>query len=148
MMVFPKIFKGVKEGFSLREALATILENAGQEGITGFNQRFLEVFGLDTSKGIGHEEAAIHALNEGVKAIPENAWVGGAMAAGPAAIRGGFDLVVSAKEGKVTTREVFAEKPIAVPKEAEETLAKTIQEETGMEEEKAKSVANKAINRI
>uniref|UniRef100_A0A6M3KC61 Uncharacterized protein n=1 Tax=viral metagenome TaxID=1070528 RepID=A0A6M3KC61_9ZZZZ len=123
MLVLPKIFKGVKEGFSLREALGVILENATQEGITGFNQRFLEVFGLETTKGMGIEEAAIKALNEGIKAIPENAWVGGASAGGPVAIRGGFDMAVSAIKGKKAVGvEVFA-KPIAAEAPPTEAIA-------------------------
>ena len=119
MLVLPKLFKGVKKGFSLRQAFTAILENTTQEGITGFNQRFLEVFGLETTKGMDAEQAAIKALNEGVKAIPENAWVGGASAGGPVMIRGGFDLAVSAVKGKGTVGAEVVAKPIATEKAAE-----------------------------
>lgn len=80
MLVFPKFVKGLKEGIPLAQALTLIVENAGQEGATGFTQRFLEVFGTQTTKGMASKEAAQLAFKEGVKAIPENAWVGGATA--------------------------------------------------------------------
>lgn len=80
MLVFPKFVKGLKEGIPLAQALTLIVENAGQEGATGFTQRFLEVFGTKTSEGMGAKEAAKLAFDEGVNAIPENAWVGGATA--------------------------------------------------------------------
>lgn len=80
MLVFPKIIKGIKRGVSFRQALTLIAENAMQEGVTGFNQRFLEVFGKETTKGTNYRKATELAFNEGLKAIPENAWVGGATA--------------------------------------------------------------------
>ncbi len=80
MLVFPKIIKGLTEGISLRKALTLIIENATQEGATGFNQRFLEVFGNETTKGTDKLTAAKLAFTEGYKAIPENAFVGGATA--------------------------------------------------------------------
>jgi hypothetical protein len=118
MLVLPKLFKGVKEGFSLRDALTSVLENTTQEGITGFNQRFLEVFGLETTKGTLAEDAAIKALNEGIEAIPENAWVGGASAGGAVVVRGGFDLAISAKDALTAEKQdVRRDKPIAKPTE-------------------------------
>ena len=80
MLVFPKFVRGLKEGIPFAQALTLIVENAGQEGATGFTQRFLEVFGTQTTKGMATKEAAQLAFKEGVKAIPENAWVGGATA--------------------------------------------------------------------
>lgn len=80
MLVFPKIVKGLTEGISLRKALTLIAENATQEGVTGFNQRFLEVYGNETTKGTDRVTAAKKAFSEGYRAIPENAFVGGATA--------------------------------------------------------------------
>ena len=80
MLVFPKFVKGLKTGIPLDKALKLIVENAGQEGATGFTQRFLEVFGTETTKGTDITDAARIAFNEGVKAVPENAWVGGVTA--------------------------------------------------------------------
>jgi hypothetical protein len=85
-LVFPKFVKGLSKGLPLREALILIAENAGQEGATGFAQRFIEVMGEQTAKGIDPRKAAKVAFGEGVKAVPENAWVGGAMALLPAGV--------------------------------------------------------------
>ncbi len=82
MLVLPKIVGGLKTGLSIRRGLALIGENATQEGVTGFNQRFLEVFGKETTKGTSKILAAKIAFVEGVKAIPENAFVGGVVAGG------------------------------------------------------------------
>lgn len=80
MLVLPKIVKGLTKGIPLQQALTLIAENATQEGVTGFNQKFLEVFGKETSKGTSIKDAAKYAFAEGVLAIPENAFVGGATA--------------------------------------------------------------------
>lgn len=77
MLVFPKILKGVKGGgFTVRQIVDTMLENAGQEGITGFAQQFLQTFGTETSKGTSIKDATQIAFGDGLAAIPENAWVG------------------------------------------------------------------------
>lgn len=80
MLVFPKFIRGLKEGIPFQQALRLIAENATQEGVTGFAQRFLEVIGKETTKGTPVQDAAVKAFDEGVKAIPENAFVGGATA--------------------------------------------------------------------
>ena len=123
MLVFPKLFKGIKEGFSFRDAINIVAANATQEGAAGFSQRFLEVFGLETTKGIDAQTAATKALNEGIKAIPENAWVGGATAGGPVMLRGGFDLAVSAKEAITAEKPAITEEPIAKLKEEPEIVS-------------------------
>jgi hypothetical protein len=117
MIVLPKILKGVRTGATLRQWLVTIAENATQEGITGFNQTFLSVIGTETTKGTPLEEATIKALNEGVKAIPENAWVGGATAGFAATARSGFDLVVQEKPAETPAKA--PEKPVEARKPAE-----------------------------
>ncbi len=99
MIVFPKLFKGLKEGVTVRQIVNIVSENAGQEGLTGFLQGFLDVFGKETTKGTKAKEAAIKGINAGIESIPENAWVGGVMAGGPSLIRGGFQL---AREGEST----------------------------------------------
>lgn len=142
MLVLPKIFKGVKEGFSLRQAFTTILENTTQEGITGFNQRFLEVFGIETTKGVSYEKAAIKALNEGINAVPENAWVGGATAGGAVMIRGGFDMAVTAKEA-ITAKKPT--KPIAKPKEVIEKPAETLKPPISVPEAGREPAAKPAV---
>ena len=77
MLVFPKFIKGLKRGFPLQKAFTLILENAGQEGITGFNQQFLDTFGEETSKGSSLKVAVRKAFDAGIRAVPENALVGG-----------------------------------------------------------------------
>lgn len=94
MLVFPKILKGVTKGFSLRSAFITILENANQEGVTGFNQEFVSIYGKETSKGTSVTDAIVKAFNAGIKVIPENAWVGGATAGGAAVISSGIDVIL------------------------------------------------------
>lgn len=84
-LVFPKFVKGLSKGIPLREALTLIAENAGQEGATGFVQAFTESMGTQIAKGADPRKAAKVAFEEGVKAVPENAWVGGAMAILPGA---------------------------------------------------------------
>ena len=122
MLVFPKFVRGIKEGISLRKALTLIAENTLQEGVTGFNQRFLEVFGIETSKGMSVEDAARLALNEGVKAIPENAWVGGATA--------GFVDVISIGTGRLLTKRV-----------PQEELSQRLQQRKGISKELADEAA-------
>lgn len=110
MIVFPKFIKGLKTGLSLRTAMSLIAENATQEGITGFNQRFLEVFGKETTQGKTYKEAMKTAFDEGVKAIPENAWVGGAT---------GGVMVAASLPGHVYTEAQAARRKRAEKKEAE-----------------------------
>lgn len=76
-LVFPKLVTGLKKGISLRAGLSLVGENAGQEGVTGFMQSFLEVYGKETTNGTPVKEAASKAFAAGVAAIPENAFVGG-----------------------------------------------------------------------
>lgn len=80
MLVLPKLVRGITEGISIRKALTLVVENALQEGVTGFNQEFLSVFGLETTKGTDSVTAAKMAFVAGYRAIPENAFVGGATA--------------------------------------------------------------------
>lgn len=80
MLVLPKLVRGLKEGISIRKALTLIAENTLQEGVTGFNQEFLSVFGTETTKGTDLALAAKKAFVAGYEAIPENAFVGGATA--------------------------------------------------------------------
>jgi hypothetical protein len=75
-LVFPKFVRGITHGIPLSEGILYILENAGQEGGTGFAQTFLTVFGELTTNGMSPKEAIPIAFDEGVKAIPENALVG------------------------------------------------------------------------
>lgn len=93
MLVLPGIIKGFKEGLSIRRGLTLIAENAGQEGITGFNQVFLEVFGIETTKGTDISLAAKMAFVAGVEAVPENAFVGGATAGAASGVGVGIDVV-------------------------------------------------------
>lgn len=102
MLVFPKILKGFKGGLSVRKGLTLVAENATQEGITSFNQRFLEVFGGETSQGMDKKEAAKLAFFEGVKAIPEGAFVGGATGAGAVTL-GSVTNAIFGEEGPVAT---------------------------------------------
>ena len=79
-LVFPKLLKGLEKGISLKGALVLVGENATQEGVTGFMQSFLEVYGTETTNGTPIKEAAGIAFEAGIKAIPENAFVGGVTA--------------------------------------------------------------------
>jgi hypothetical protein len=92
MLVLPGIIKGFKEGLSVRRGLTLIAENATQEGITGFNQTFLEVFGKETTKGTDKSLAAKKAIVAGLAAMPENAFVGGVVGGGAASVGVGVDL--------------------------------------------------------
>lgn len=109
-LVLPKILKGFDEGLTIRQLFNIIGENATQEGATGFTQRFLEVVGLETSRGVDFTEAAKDGVFEGIKAIPENAWVGGAL--GGAA--GGAGMITDALRdkhiGTETSQKQAAEK--------------------------------------
>lgn len=103
-LVFPKILKGLKGGVSIRQGFSLIAENATQEGVTGFSQQFLDTFGKETTQGTDITDAAKMAYIDGVKAIPENAFVGGVIGGGAGAISVGVDLTqraLSAKESKV-----------------------------------------------
>ncbi|MEN6534527.1 MAG: hypothetical protein ABFD89_12745 [Bryobacteraceae bacterium] len=84
-LVFPRFIKGLSKGVPLREAITLIAENAGQEGATGFAQTFTESMGAQIAQGVDPKKAAKVAFEDGVKAVPENAWVGGAMAVLPGA---------------------------------------------------------------
>ncbi len=134
MLVFPKIVRGLQGGLSIRRGLTLIAENATQEGITGFNQTFLQVFGTETTKGTDKLLAAKKAFVAGYQAIPENAFVGGAVGGAAGAAGVGVDLVrnvisrsamsqvVGQVEADVATEEtgVAGPEPSAVaPTEAE-----------------------------
>jgi len=82
MLVAPKIIKGYTKGIPLREVVSLIAINAGQEGVTGYTQTFLEVFASETTKGTSYKKAIAMAHEAGIKAVPENAWVGGVLAGG------------------------------------------------------------------
>ncbi len=105
MLVFPKLFRGLSKGIPFRQALLLIAENAGQEGVTGFTQRFLEIFGIRTTEGVSKTEAAKEAFDEGIKAIPENAFVGGVTAGGAS--------LVSSLTSRPTTEDVVTPEPVA-----------------------------------
>lgn len=94
MLVFPRLLKGFKGGLSIREGLTLIAENATQEGITAFNQRFLESFGKLTTEGMDAKEAARRAFKDGVKAMPEGAFVGGAIGAGSTTVNTVADAIL------------------------------------------------------
>ncbi len=49
MLVFPRVLGAATKGISLKKGIRLIGENATQEGVTGFNQTFLEVFGTETA---------------------------------------------------------------------------------------------------
>jgi len=110
LLVFPKVVKGFAKGIPLREFLVIVAENTGQEGVTGFAQRFLEVFGEATSKGLSIGQAAQLAIAEGVKAIPENAVVGGILAGGGA----GTAITTHAVRGWITGDAVGPVAPMEV----------------------------------
>ena len=110
LLVFPKVVKGFAKGIPLREFLVIVAENTGQEGVTGFAQRFLEVLGEATSKGLSIGQAAQLAIAEGVKAIPENAVVGGILAGGGA----GTAITTHAVRGWITGDAVGPVAPMEV----------------------------------
>ena len=123
MLVFPRFVKGLTKGIPLREALMLIAENAGQEGVTGFNQTFLSVFGELTSKGVNTREAARQAFDTGVAAIPENAFVGGAVGGLTAGTGGVMSRAVRALSERATPEP---ERPANAPsrqKEAPQAVA-------------------------
>ena len=123
MLVFPKLLKGVTKGISLKEALVLVAENATQEGVTGFTQRFLEVFGKETTKGTTIGEAANLAFNEGIKAIPENAFVGGVTAGlvdiTSAGVQGASQLGRKIEDGRITEPVIVKPAAKEVSPEAE-----------------------------
>lgn len=77
MLVFPKLIKGFKKAIPLQDAFKIILENAGQEGATGFVQQFLDTVSTDTTKGVALKDAVQNGFDAGLRAVPENALVGG-----------------------------------------------------------------------
>lgn len=133
MLVLPKFIKGFKAGIPARQAFNLVLENATQEGVTGFVQTFLEVLGIQTTEGVEMNDAIGTAFVEGVKAIPENAWIGGLTAgvlSGATSItseafrKAGRKLAVETAEappeakeapGKVVKPTEVAKKPAAAP---------------------------------
>ena len=106
-LVLPKLIGGLKDGISIRRALTLVVENSAQEGVTGFNQEFLSVYGRETTKGTDALIAAKLAFVAGYEAIPENAFVGGAtaglvdIAATPA------NIARSRKTSKVEARRIL-----------------------------------------
>jgi hypothetical protein len=96
MLVLPRFIKGVKVGMPLRKAFTLFLENATQEGVTGFAQQFLDTFGKETTKGANLRTAVQRGWDAGLKAVPENAWVGGATALIP----GGVGVGVQQMRGR------------------------------------------------
>lgn len=101
MLVLPGFIKGAKEGLPVRQVFNLILENAGQEGATGFAQAFLEVFGVATTEGASMQEAASMGVQAGLAAIPENAWVGGLSATAASAVISPIgDTVAARREAK------------------------------------------------
>ena len=121
LIVFPKIVKGLTEGITLRKAFTLVAENTTQEGITGFNQTFLEVFGRETSKGTDNIRAAKIAFSEGVKAIPESAFVGGATA--------GLTGVPSTLLGRITAVGQSKKQAVRLTNDIVTELDKTLAEE-------------------
>ena len=79
-LVFPKMVRGLTQGVTLADGLMLMGENAFQEAFTGFNQQFLETYGLETSKGTPIKEAAQLAFDAGIDAVPPSAFVGFATA--------------------------------------------------------------------
>lgn len=72
MLVFPKILKGITKGVKLKDAVHTVLENAGQEGVTGFSQQFVTSFSDEMIKTGSLFDSLKTAFAEGAAAIPEN----------------------------------------------------------------------------
>ncbi len=124
MLVLPKIVKGLTEGISLRKALTLIVENATQEGVTGFNQRFLEVYGTETTKGTDKTTAAKQAFVEAYRAIPENAFVGGATAGLAGIPSTGVSIIKGRRQSKQQARRIAD----AIAAEVDRTLAEPITE--------------------
>ncbi len=112
MLVLPGIVKGFKEGLSVRRGLTLIAENATQEGVTGFNQTFLEVFGTETTRGTDKTVAAKKAIIAGLEAIPENAFVGGAVGGGAGGVAATVDVgrqIFTAREAKRKVKTIIEE---------------------------------------
>ena len=109
MLVLPKIVGGLKKGLSIRRGLTLVAENSFQEGVTGFNQQFLQVFGEETTKGTDKVLAAKIAFVAGVKAIPENAFVGGVVAGGTGTASVVIKQVARAVESDIATEGPAAE---------------------------------------
>jgi len=77
LLVFPKFVRGLTKGIPLRNAIALVAENAGQEGVTQFTQTFVGEVGKMTSAGVPIEEAATKAYDMAWDAAKEAAVVGG-----------------------------------------------------------------------
>jgi hypothetical protein len=135
LLVFPKFLKGLKEGIPLKKAFGLILENAGQEGVTGFTQTFVDVFAKATTKGMDVKSAAKMAFNEGAKAIPENAFVGGATAGLVDAVAG------TASAGRKISDKIDAKmaETKTAPAPADQKTNAPISEQTGVIEPKTKA---------
>lgn len=78
-LVLPKIAGALTKGVPVRKAISLVVENATQEGATGYAQSFIQTMGKETSAGKSVAEAAKLAHEAGLRAIPESAWVGGVM---------------------------------------------------------------------
>lgn len=85
-LVFPKIFRGMKGNVSISEGLDLIYQNAGQEGVTGYIQAFVDTAGRLTSQGMDRKEAFKRAAVESVGPALESAGVGGVLGGGPLAV--------------------------------------------------------------
>jgi hypothetical protein len=134
-LVLPKLVKGVTSPMSLRALVSTIAENAGQEGVTGFSQGFTNTFGKTIAAGGTIEQAVNAGLKEGLKAVPENALVGGALgglAAAPGTTAEATSSMYTALRAKVAKGEV-----------ADSTKQAITPEEFELTEE-----GQKAVNRI
>lgn len=107
MLVFPKLFGAIVDGIPFNKAVRLIGENATQEAATGFVQRFLEVFGTETTEGTSFKEAAKLAFDEGVKAVPESALVGGITAGVVDVTAGGLSLLEAASDATQTAFETL-----------------------------------------
>lgn len=82
MLVFPKLFRGIKKGVKLREAIVNIMENGTQEGITGFFQEYTNSYFDAKRKGYSTQDSLRIGFYKGLHAVPENALIGGIAGAG------------------------------------------------------------------
>ncbi|MHC4541674.1 MAG: hypothetical protein ACYS74_18140, partial [Planctomycetota bacterium] len=111
-LVLPKILKGFEEGLTVREMGVIVAENAGQEGLTSYWQRFLEVVGVRTSEGMDFGAAAREGAWEGLKAMPEGAWVGGVMGGGETSLAMGIDAIAKGWAGTEAAQYEAREHPL------------------------------------
>ena len=131
MLVLPKFVRGLTKGIPLRNAVALVGENYGQEFATGYVQGFLDTFGKETSKGTPIEDAARKALDDAWDQAKESGLVGAATAglidaaSLPASIytRASQTQEVQGGEAKPTAAPTAPEVAAAVPGEGEPPLA-------------------------